>query len=114
MDKLTLSTTNAGQKVTMKAEKLREYADQGNVTLRIVPLDADWPIAPYHGFYLADDRCVLVDLFNTSLMSRGRRIVGHYRRVFEAITRASTTDVVPLLDRYQQAYAQMLLPDAMV
>src|SRR4051812_48464280 len=33
-DKFTLSTTNAGQKVTMKAEKLREYTE-GTETIAI-------------------------------------------------------------------------------
>jgi hypothetical protein len=56
-------------------ERLREVARQPNVDLRVIGQDAQWPIAPYHGFVLMDDRCVLVDLFNTSLMSRGRRIV---------------------------------------
>jgi transcriptional regulator with XRE-family HTH domain len=93
-------------------ERLREVARQDNVTLRIVPADAQWPIAPYHGFEVMDDRCVLVDLFNTSLMSRGRRVVRHYRNVFDALERAGTTDISRILTKYQRLYAQMLLPDA--
>ncbi|GGN36140.1 transcriptional regulator with XRE-family HTH domain [Actinoplanes campanulatus] len=89
--------------------RIREVAAYPNVTLRIVPDDAEWPIAPYHGFYLADDRCVLVDLFNTSMISRGRRIVRSYRRVFDAIERVATADAGPTLDRYQTHYARMLL-----
>ena len=58
-------------------ERLRDVARQPDVDVRVIALDADWPIAPYHGFVLMDDRCVLVDLFNTSLMSRGRRIIRH-------------------------------------
>ncbi|MEV0897100.1 helix-turn-helix transcriptional regulator [Actinoplanes sp. NPDC049802] len=89
--------------------RIREVAAYPNVTLWIVPDEAEWPIAPYHGFYLADDRCVLVDLFNTSMISRGRRIVRSYRRVFDAIERVATTDVEPLLERYQTHYARLLL-----
>jgi transcriptional regulator with XRE-family HTH domain len=95
-------------------ERLREVSEQENVTLRIVPTDADWPIAPFHGFAVMDDRCVFVDLFNTSLMSRGRRTVRNYRRVFDAIERVGTTDIAPLLDRYQRLYVSMLLPGAAV
>lgn len=93
-------------------DRLREVSRQDNVALSIVPAGVEWPIAPYHGFALMDDRCVLVDLFNTSLMSRGRRTVRHYRRVFDAIHRAGTSDISPILERYQQRYARMLLPQA--
>jgi transcriptional regulator with XRE-family HTH domain len=93
-------------------ERLREVAGQANVTVRIIPADADLPTAPYHGFYIADDRCVLVDLFNTSLLSRGRRVVRHYRRVFDSIEPAATSEVGPLFDKYRRLYAQLLLADA--
>jgi len=95
-------------------ERLREVSRQPNVNLRIVRRDADWPLAPYHGFVLMDDRCVLVDLFNTSLMSRGRRTVRHYQRVFDAIERIGTTRIDPILDEYQGLYARMLLPSPAV
>jgi hypothetical protein len=95
-------------------ERLREVSRQPNVNLRIVARDDEWPIAPYHGFALMDDRCVLVDLFNTSLMSRGRRTVRHYQRVFDAIERNATAEIFPILDGYQNLYARMLLPGAAV
>jgi transcriptional regulator with XRE-family HTH domain len=91
-------------------ERLREVARQPNVDLRVIGQDAQWPIAPYHGFVLMDDRCVLVDLFNTSLMSRGRRIVRHYQRVFDALEGAGVLEIDPILDRYQDRYARILLP----
>jgi hypothetical protein len=59
-----------------------------------------------------DDRYVLVDLFNTSLMSQGRRTIGHYRRVFDALEQVGTTDFDKILIKYQKMYARMLLPDA--
>jgi hypothetical protein len=89
---------------------MRAVAGQENVTVRIVPADEDLPVAPYHGFYVADERFVIVDLFNTSLLSRGRRTVKNYRRIFEAFERVAT-DVTPFLDRYQRIYARLLLPD---
>lgn len=89
-------------------ERLREVAGQDNVTLRLIPADNEWAIPPYHGFELMDDRCVLVDLFNTSLMSRGRSDVGLYRQVFDALEEQGTTDIDPMLDRYLDHYLDLL------
>ena len=73
--------------------RLREVAGYPNVSIRIIPRDAEWPIAPMHGFVLMDDRNVVVDLFNTSMLSRGRRIAGHYRLVFDALDGVATGDI---------------------
>jgi transcriptional regulator with XRE-family HTH domain len=89
-------------------ERLRDVARQDNVTLRLIPADNEWAIPPYHGFELMDDRCVLVDLFNTSLMSRGRADVGLYRRVFDALEEQGTTEIDPILDRYLDHYLDLL------
>jgi transcriptional regulator with XRE-family HTH domain len=88
--------------------RIQDVAERKSVTVRIVPLDARWKIAPYHGFALMDDRCVLVDLFNTSLMSRGRKTVRHYRRVFDALEESGTEDIGGLLDKYRRIYARKL------
>lgn len=85
-------------------DRLREVARQDNVTLRLVPAEARWAIPPYHGFELLDDRCVLVDLFNTTLMSRGRADIRLYRDVFDSIEQQATTDIDPILDRYLDLY----------
>ena len=85
-------------------DRLREVARQDNVTLRIVPAEARWAIPPYHGFELLDDRCVLVDLFNTTLMSRGRSDIRLYREVFDSIEQQATTEIDPILDRYLDFY----------
>jgi len=74
--------------------RLREVAGYPNVSIRIIPRDAEWPIAPMHGFVLMDDRNVVVDLFNTSMLSRGRRIAGHYRLV---IRQDGVAHVVPVV-----------------
>ena len=84
--------------------RIREVAEQPNISVRVIPQDAAWTIAPYHGFVLLDDRNVVVDLFNTGLLSKGRRTARHYRRVFEALDSVATTDIEPLLNAYQQRY----------
>lgn len=88
--------------------RLREVAELPNVSVRIIPEDARWPTAPYHGFEIMGEKSVLVDLFNTSLFSRGRRTVRNYRRVFDAYEALGTADIDPILDRHQKRYIRML------
>ena len=88
--------------------RVREVAAQPNVRIRIIPRDAEWPIAPYHGFVLIEDRHVVIDLFNTALHSRGRRTARHYRRVFDALDSVATDDIESLLNEYQQRYIRRL------
>jgi len=88
--------------------RLREVAAFPNVSVRIIPHDAEWPIAPAHGFVLTDDRNVFVDLFNTSLMSRGRRTAGHYRRVFDSLDAVATGEIDPVLDDFEKRYIRRL------
>jgi hypothetical protein len=59
---------------------------------------------PYHGFELLDDWCVLVDLINTTLVSRGRADIRLYAEVFDALLEQSTTDIDAILDRYFTYY----------
>jgi transcriptional regulator with XRE-family HTH domain len=89
--------------------RLGEIAAYPNVHLRIITDDTDLPIAPYHGFYVADDRWVSVDLFNASMMSKGRKTVHAYRRVFDALEKVARPDIGDLLSDYQDRYARRLL-----
>jgi transcriptional regulator with XRE-family HTH domain len=84
--------------------RLREIAMQPNVSLRIVPAEHELPIPPYHGFEILDDRCVLVDVFNTTLTARGQRDTTFYRHVFDAYEEASTDDILPILDKHLDVY----------
>jgi transcriptional regulator with XRE-family HTH domain len=88
--------------------RLRQVAGNTNVDVRIIPEDAEWPIAPFHGFVVLDDRSVIVDLFNTGVWSRGRRIVGHYRHVFDALDSIATSEIEPILDACQKRYIRMI------
>ena len=94
-------------------DRAREVAAYPNVQLRVVTDEVQLPIAPYHGFYLADNRMVTVDLFNASMKSSGRRAVHGFRRVFDALERVGITETDELLDRYQAHYARMLLPGSL-
>lgn len=90
--------------------RMREIATYPNVQLSILPQDAELPVAPLHGFNVADDKWVSVDLFNTSLKSNGRKIVRSFRHVFDALERAAVTEVDDLLGRYEADYVRLMLP----
>ena len=96
----------------VQIDRMREVATYPTVHLRIVTDDAQLPVAPFHGFVVADDRWVSVDLFNASLKSSGRKTVRAYRHTFEALERVALTDVDDLLDRYQVHYVRLLLPNS--
>ena len=89
-------------------ERIREVAGQANVDIRIVPSDADIKVPPYHGFVLLDDRCVTVDLFNTTILSRVKSDIKLYRLVFDELERVATTEIDPILDRYTDLYMRRL------
>lgn len=91
-------------------DRMREIAAYPNVQLSVVLQDVQLPVAPYHGFQIADERWVSVDLFNTSLKSSGRKTVRAYRSVFDHLERVALTDVDDLLTRYQTDYVRMMLP----
>ncbi|MCU7730330.1 helix-turn-helix transcriptional regulator [Actinoplanes sp. KI2] len=91
--------------------RLRELAAYPNVRLRIIGDDAELPIAPFHGFYVADDRWVSVDLFNSTLKARGAKIVHTYRRVFDLLEAVALPDAGNILNDYEKRYARMLLPN---
>jgi transcriptional regulator with XRE-family HTH domain len=91
-------------------ERLREVAGQQNVSLGILMMDTQWRVPPTHGFELLDDRCVLIDLYNTGLVWRARWDTALYRRLFDALEEQATTDIDPILDRYLDMYLDLARP----
>jgi transcriptional regulator with XRE-family HTH domain len=87
---------------------LREVAaDYGNVSLAVIPDGAPMAIPALHGFTLFDEDAVVVDIYNTGLLSRGRRDVEIYHQVFRMnLDRA--VPIEPLLDKYQAFYIDAL------
>lgn len=81
--------------------RLRDIARQDNVTLSIVPDGTKWPYPPYHGFSLLDNRYVIVDLYNTIMVSQVAADLRLYRHVFDKLASSATVDVEPILQRYR-------------
>ncbi|GAA2713830.1 helix-turn-helix domain-containing protein [Actinoplanes palleronii] len=90
-----------------QVERLRQVADQENATLRIIPSDAPIPFPLIHGFELLDDSCIVIDVFNTAMISRGHDDITAYRRVFDELEKIATADVAPLLEKYRRHYREL-------
>lgn len=89
--------------------RLREIAaGPRNIVLLIVRDDAIVDIPPMHGFTLFDDRMIIVDVFNTGLVSRGRNDARQYRQVFDWFESRAEADVDPILVRYERLYLDRL------
>lgn len=89
-------------------DRIRQIADAPNVTIQILPDDAFVDLAPMHGFTLLDDRLIIVDLYNTGLISRGRNDARQYRQVFDWFEGRAETDIDPILARYEALYIESL------
>lgn len=87
---------------------LREIAlRHANVVIRAIPDGTPVDIPPLHGFVLHDDKLIVIDAYNTGLISRGRRDVESYRRVYDEFE-AHATDIAPLLEKYETLYLEQL------
>jgi transcriptional regulator with XRE-family HTH domain len=78
-----------------------------NVRITAIPDGAPTDIPLMHNFSIFDDKIVVVDLFNTGLISRSSKDVDSYRRVFDLLDEQAT-EIGPLLDKYQTVYVEML------
>jgi len=88
--------------------QIREIAARHtHVSITIVPDGAPADLPLLHGFTVFDDELVVIDLYNAGLISRSRRDVESYRRVF-ATLEEHATDIAPFLDTYEATYIEML------
>ncbi|GAA2888628.1 transcriptional regulator [Actinoplanes cyaneus] len=78
------------------------------IRFAVIPDEGPFAFPPLHGFTLLDRSLVLIDVYNTGLVSRGPTDVRHYRKVFELFEASATTEVGPLLDRYEARYIEQL------
>lgn len=100
------------EEMPVQLSRLYDVAQMANVTLKIIPQGTRWPFPPLHGFSLIDDRRVIIDLFNTVVVSHGQSDVRLYRDVFDAIEGAATSDIKPILDRYRRFYLKVAAEQA--
>lgn len=78
-----------------------------NVSLTVIPDGRPMIIPPLHGFILFDQEMVLVDIYNTGLLSRGGKDIEIYHQIFE-MNHNSAEPIAPYLDQYQALYIDAL------
>jgi len=87
---------------------LREVsAEKTHVQIRVLADGQPAPVPPLHGFALFDDKLIIVDLYNTGLISRQRRDVESYLRLFDMFE-GRATELEPILAKYQALYVEQL------
>lgn len=91
-------------------QRIRELARQDNITVGIIPADAQLSGPLVHGFEVVDDRWLLIDLFNTLVMSRGRSDIRNYLDLFEGLQEESTLHIDAMLDKYLNHYLDLARP----
>ena len=91
-----------------QVERLSEISKQSNVRLSMIPAHEPWPFPPYHGFSILDDRHVIIDLFNTVVVTHGQSDVRLYRRVFDELERHATTDIEAILASCRRWYLDIV------
>ncbi|WP_436529083.1 Scr1 family TA system antitoxin-like transcriptional regulator [Actinoplanes sp. HUAS TT8] len=87
---------------------LRELAGRPNVTFGIIADETPTAIPPQHGFTLFDDDMVVIETYNTGLLSRGGNVILQYRQVFESFAGAAAPEIGPILDKYETYYVERL------
>jgi transcriptional regulator with XRE-family HTH domain len=87
--------------------RLIEVAQQDNVTLSLVREGTRWPYPPYHGFVLLDDRHVIIDLYNTVVVTHGQSDIRLYRQVFDALESQATREIEPIIEKYRRRYLRL-------
>ncbi|MFI6076282.1 helix-turn-helix domain-containing protein [Actinoplanes sp. NPDC051343] len=87
--------------------RLREATARPNVDIGVIPDGVPLALAPMHGFMVVDDSLLIVDVFNTGLLSRSRTDIASYRRIFD-IFAGQAGPPESLLDKYESYYIDRL------
>lgn len=85
-------------------EFIQELAATDRFRIRILPFTQRLPGPLSTGFEVADERWVVIDLFNTAVTSPGAEDVRRYIRVFDELWEAATAEVEPILAEYARRY----------
>lgn len=90
-------------------DRIEKVAELDNVMVRVVPRTVELRFPPAHGFTLLDDRMVLLESVEATMV-RERRTVDFYRRVHDYFVANSESDLEPILAEYKILYADLARP----
>ncbi|MEX5634100.1 helix-turn-helix domain-containing protein [Parafrankia sp. FMc2] len=90
-------------------DRIEKVAELDNVMVRVVPRTVELRFPPAHGFTLLDDRMVLLESVEATMV-RERRTVDFYRRVHDYFVANSEADLEAILAEYKILYADLARP----
>ncbi|EFC80335.1 Scr1 family TA system antitoxin-like transcriptional regulator [Parafrankia sp. EUN1f] len=90
-------------------DRIEKVSELPNVTVRVVPRTVELRYPPAQGFTLIDDRLVLLESIDATIV-RDRRTVDFYRRVHDYFVRKSETDLAGMIENYKIYYAELARP----
>jgi transcriptional regulator with XRE-family HTH domain len=93
-----------------QVERIESVAELANITVRLVPAEAQLGYPPLHGFTVLDDDVVLIEIGGEAGILRDPEDVGFYRRLFDHYSDRGTSELGPLLDKYKSLYADLARP----
>lgn len=93
-----------------QVDRIESVASLPNVTVRIVPVEAQLGFPPLHGFAVLDDEQVLTEVAGETNILRDPGDVAFYRRSFEHYAALGTSDLMAVLIKYKMLYADLARP----
>lgn len=98
----------APAEMLVQINRMRDVAArQANVSIGVIPDGVPLELPPMHGFVMHDESMVILDVFNTGILTRGRKDIESYSRVFD-LFEAHAVSPEELLDKYEAYYIDRL------
>jgi transcriptional regulator with XRE-family HTH domain len=91
--------------------RIADLSTHRNISIRILPLDAQLSYPPMQGFSILDDQVVLTET-TVGTIDRDRDSVGLYVRAFEQFVHLSDEGLSPVLTKYMNINAGLVAKDA--
>ncbi|HWS32456.1 MAG TPA: helix-turn-helix transcriptional regulator [Actinoplanes sp.] len=102
-------SSRLGSPETMLSQirRIRQEAGRENVTISVIPFDAELSFPLVNGFEMLDDRFVMIDLYTMTLTVEVVTDLDNYRKTFDILAESATTEIDPVLDKYQDLYHRL-------
>jgi transcriptional regulator with XRE-family HTH domain len=92
-----------------QVDRIEQIATLPNVTVRVVPSNAQLGLPPSHGFMILDEDLVVTETIDATVY-QDRRSVEFYINFFESYLEIANADLNEVLERYKARYAGMAMP----
>jgi transcriptional regulator with XRE-family HTH domain len=92
-----------------QVDRIEQISKLPNVTVSVVPADAQLGLPPTHGFMILDDDVVVTETIDATVY-QDRRSVDFYINFFESYLAIANADLSDVLERFKARYAGMAMP----